>query len=81
MQILNSSSIAAVTFGDNNAVGVQFISSDTEYGFVAKDQNAFRAELESTLAGKGSVGKMIAGARKSGALTAVWSHKGWQLNI
>jgi hypothetical protein len=24
---------------------------------------------------------MIAGARKSGALTAVWSHKGWQLNI
>ena len=38
---------------------------------MAKDQNAFRAELESTLAGKGSVGKMIAGARKSGALAAV----------
>ena len=80
MQITGSSSIAAVTFGENNAVGVQFTSSDTEYGFVAKDQDAFRASLESTIAGKQSVGKMIATARRSGELTAVWFY-GWQLNI
>lgn len=71
MQITGSSSIAAVTFGENNAVGVKFTSSETEYGFIAKDQDAFRASLESTVAKQESVGKMIATARRSGELTAV----------
>lgn len=71
MIINGSSSIAAVTFGDNNAVGVKFTSNDTEYGFVAQNQDAFRGQLEMTIAKEESVGKFIATARKNGTLTAV----------
>jgi len=71
LNIANSSAVAAVSFGENNAVGVKFTSNDTEYGFIAKDQTLVREGLESALKGGQSVGKLIAQYRADGQLQAV----------
>ena len=71
MQITGSSAIAAVNFGENNAVGVTFTSNDTEYGFVAKDAALVRTGLESALAKGESIGKLISNYRTTGQLKAV----------
>jgi hypothetical protein len=71
LNIANSSAVASVSFGDNNAVGVKFTSNDTEYGFIAKDQTMVREGLESAIAGGQSVGKLIAQYRTEGQLQAV----------
>jgi len=70
-KIAGSSAIAAINFGENNAVGVQFTSNDTEYGFVAKDSVRLQNELQSTLDKGDSVGRLIAGYRANGELKAV----------
>jgi hypothetical protein len=49
MQITGSSAIAAVNFGENNAVNVKFQNNDTEYGFVAQDATLVKTGLESTI--------------------------------
>ena len=71
MQITGSSAIAAVNFGENNAVGVKFTSNDTEYGFVAKDATLVRTGLESAISKNESVGKLISQYRTTGQLKAV----------
>lgn len=71
LNIANSSAVASVSFGDNNAVGVKFTSNDTEYGFIAKDQTLVREGLESAIKGGQSVGKLIAQYRADGQLQAV----------
>ena len=70
-KIQGSSAIAAVNFGENNAVEVQFKGNDKLYGFVAKDSSQLRNDLQSTLERNESVGSLIAGYRKSGKLQAV----------
>ena len=71
MHITGSSAIAAVNFGENNAVGVKFQSNDTEYGFVAKDSTLVRTGLETAQAKGESIGRLISDYRKNGQLTAV----------
>ena len=71
MKITGSSAIAAVNFGENNAVGVTFTSNDTEYGFVAKDAALVRTGLESALSKGESIGKLISNYRTTGQLKAV----------
>jgi len=71
LNIANSSAVASVSFGDNNAVGVKFTSNDTEYGFIAKDQGLVREGLESAIKGGQSIGKLIAQYRTEGQLQAV----------
>ena len=71
MQITGSSAIAAVNFGENNAVGVKFQSNDTEYGFVAKDSTLVRTGLETAISKNESVGKLISQYRTTGQLKAV----------
>lgn len=71
LNIANSTAVASVSFGDNNAVGVKFTSNDTEYGFIAKDQTMVREGLESAIKGGQSVGKLIAQYRTEGQLQAV----------
>ena len=60
MQITGSSAIAAVNFGENNAVNVKFQGNDTDYGFVAQDSTLVRTGLESTISKGESVGRLIA---------------------
>lgn len=71
LNIANSTAVASVSFGDNNAVGVKFTSNDTEYGFIAKDQSLVREGLESAIASGQSVGKLISQYRADGQLQAV----------
>ena len=71
MRFPKSSSIAAVSFGTDNAVGVTFTSADKEYGFLAKDANLVRTGLENALTKGESVGRLIASYRAEGQLTAV----------
>jgi len=70
-KIAGSSAIAAINFGEDNAVSVQFTSNDTAYGFVAKDSVRFQNELQSTLDRGESVGRLVAANRASGELKAV----------
>ena len=44
-KIQGSSAIAAVNFGENNAVEVQFQGNEKLYGFVAKDSSQLRNDL------------------------------------
>tara|TARA_R100001082_G_scaffold110689_1_gene91375 strand:+ start:855 stop:1070 length:216 start_codon:yes stop_codon:yes gene_type:complete len=71
MQITGSSAIAAVNFGENNAVNVKFQNNDTEYGFVAQDATLVKTGLESTISKGESVGRLIAQYRSEGQLKAV----------
>jgi hypothetical protein len=71
MQISGSSAIAAVNFGSDSEVGIEFTSQDKEYKFLAKDVDLVRTGLESTIAKNESVGRLIADYRKSGQLTQV----------
>ena len=71
MQISGSSAIAAVNFGENNAVNVKFQGNDTEYGFLAQDATLVRTGLESTISKGESVGRLIAKYRSEGQLKAV----------
>tara|TARA_R100001463_G_scaffold53118_2_gene104089 strand:+ start:748 stop:966 length:219 start_codon:yes stop_codon:yes gene_type:complete len=70
-KIAGSSAIAAINFGEDNAVSVQFTSNDTAYGFVAKDSVRFQNELQSALDKGESVGRLVAASRASGELKAV----------
>ena len=70
-KLAGSSAIAAINFGEDNAVSVQFTSNDTAYGFVAKDSVRFQNELQSTLDKGESVGRLVAASRASGELKAV----------
>jgi len=71
MQITGSSAIAAINFGDDNTVSVQFTSKDTAYDFVALDATALKQEVETTVAKGESVGKLIAKHRREGSLKDV----------
>ena len=71
MQITGSSAIAAVNFGENNAVNVKFQNNDTEYGFVAQDATLVKTGLESTISKGERVGRLIAKDRSEGQLKAV----------
>lgn len=71
LNIAGSSAIASVSFGDNNAVGVKYITNDTEYGFVAKDQSLVRSALETAVTKGDSIGKLVASMRTEGQLQAV----------
>ena len=71
MQITGSSSIAAITFADDNLVNIQFTSSDKEYGFRAKDMASVQSSVQHAIDTDASVGKVIATARREGLLTAV----------
>jgi hypothetical protein len=71
MNIANSTAIESVSFGDNSAVGVRFKGNDSEYGFLAKDQNAVRSALETAIGKGDSIGKLIATLRSEGQLQAV----------
>jgi len=72
MQITGSSSIAAITFADDSMVNIRFTSSDKEYGFRAKDLASVQSTVQNAIENDGSVGKVIAAARREGLLTAVW---------
>tara|TARA_Y100001970_G_scaffold52148_1_gene65895 strand:+ start:1250 stop:1465 length:216 start_codon:yes stop_codon:yes gene_type:complete len=71
MQISGSSAIAAVNFGENNAVNVKFQGNDTEYGFVAQNATLVKTGLETTISKGESVGRLIAKYRSEGQLKAV----------
>jgi|TARA_B100001094_G_scaffold331495_1_gene400044 hypothetical protein len=71
MQITGSSSIAAITFADDSMVNIRFTSSDKEYGFRAKDLASVQSTVQNAIENDGSVGKVIAAARREGLLTAV----------
>jgi len=71
MQITGSSAIAAINFGSDNAVSVQFTSKDTAYDFVALDATALKQEIETTVTKGESVGKLIAARRRDGSLKEV----------
>lgn len=71
MQITGSSSIAAITFADDSMVNIRFTSSDKEYGFRAKDLASVQSTVQNAIDNDGSVGKVIAAARREGLLTAV----------
>ena len=71
MQITGSSSIAAINFADDNMVNIQFTSSDKEYGFRATDLASVKSSVQNAIDTDGSVGKVIASARREGLLTAV----------
>ena len=72
MKITGSSAIAEVNLKDDSNLGIIFTSQDKEYMFKATDIDLVSREVTTANSDDNlSVGRLIAGYRKSGQLTEV----------